>query len=158
MSLPETGKRKRGRAKLDSPPARYVPPSEEPRIFINIQVGLSTFKALVDPGSVCSYVDKTTADRFLAQGWAHREDDTVAVMADGTEMPLGKRLSGQLSAMGKLIEAEVSILSNLSHEILLGIDLLSFLGLEISINKQKVFPPLRNYIKGRSAPYKGPYQ
>ena len=57
--------------------------------------------------------------------------------------------------MVKRIEAEVSVLAKLSHEILLGIDLLSLLGLEIRINRQRVFPPLRNY-QGATCTVQGP--
>ena len=79
-----------------SNPALSDTENEETRVFIPVGIDGYTLRALVDPGSVCSYVNKKAATLCLRHKWDRQKSNTIAHMADGTETQLGEQLSGRM--------------------------------------------------------------
>ena len=57
----------------------------------------------------------------------------IAVLANGIEAPLEKRLAGKIHVADRDIWAEFPIMLNLSQNVLFGMDILTKLGLKITI-------------------------
>ena len=137
----EAAKRATDRANITSSPVRKSKStSTDPRAFISVQIGAHWFTALIDPGSVRSYVDQKTGQHCRKQEWRVEDSGETAILADGSEVSLGKKLSGTITAANWKIEAELLVLPNLSPGILLGMDVLSRLGLAMFINGINITP------------------
>ena len=61
-------------------------------------------------------------------------------MADGTEASLGLSLTGYLRATKKTIRVKVPVMDHHNHDILLGIDILTSLQMEMTLNGIKILP------------------
>ena len=96
LRLQQAGKREPGRAQSVSNPALSNTDYEETRVFIPVRIGGHTLHALVDPGSVCSYVNTKTATLYLRHDWDRQKGNTIALMAVGMETLLGEHLSGRM--------------------------------------------------------------
>ena len=118
-------KRETGRAHSGSGSARSDTEDEEPRVFIPVRIGRNTLQALIDPGSVCSYVNRRVAALSIKQGWKREKNDSVALIADGTETPLGECLSGRMLVMNKWVRMKTTIMHQMSYDVLLGMDVLA---------------------------------
>ena len=68
------------------------------------------------------------------------DNGETATLADGSELNLGKKLTGTITAVNRNIESEFLELPNLSPGVLLGMDALSKLGLQIFINGINITP------------------
>ena len=137
----KAGKRATDRANITSSPVRKSKStSTDPRAFISVQIGAHWFTALIDPGSVRSYVDQKTDQHGRKQEWRMEDSHETAILADGSEVSLGRKLSGMISAANRKIEAEFLKLPNLSPGILLGMDALSKLGLQMFIKGINITP------------------
>ena len=135
----KAGKRATDRANITSSPVRKSKStSTDPRAFISVQIGAHWFTAFIDPGSVCSYVDQKTGQHCLKQKWRVKDSGETAILADGSEVSLGKKLSGTITAANWKIEKEFLELPN--PGILLGMDALSKLGLQMFINGINMIP------------------
>ena len=64
----------------------------------------------------------------------------TAILADGSEVSVGRKFSGMITAANRKIEAKFLELPNLSAGILLGMDALSKLGLQMFINGINITP------------------
>ena len=135
----KAGKRATNRANITSSPVRESK-STEPRAFTYVQIGALWFIALIDSGSVSSYVDQKTGHHCWKQQWRVEDSRETAILADGSEVSLGRKLSGTITAANRKIETEFLELPNLSAGILLGMDALSKLGLQMFMNGMKITP------------------
>ena len=104
------------------------------------QIGAHWYTALIDPGFVRSYVDQKTGQHYRKQEWRVEDSHETAILADGSGVSLGRKLSGLITAANRKIEAEFLELPNLSPGILLGMDALSKLGLQMFINGINITP------------------
>ena len=97
MSVPDVGKRKADRADQTCSSVRETH-STDPRPFIQIKVGRNWTTALVDPGSVRSYLDQKHAEQCRREGWEIADSGETAIMADGAIVDLGGRITGTITA------------------------------------------------------------
>ena len=74
------------------------------------------------------------------QQWRVEESCEIAILADGSEVSLGRKLLGTITAANREIETEFLELLNLNPGILLGMDALSKLGLQMFINGINITP------------------
>ena len=90
--MPEVGKRQADRADLTCSPVRETS-STDPRHFIKAKIGRKWTTALVDPGSVQYYLDQKHAQQCRREGWEVADSGETAVMADGTIVDLGGKIT-----------------------------------------------------------------
>ena len=135
----EAGKRATDRAKATSSPARKSK-STDPRAFISVQIGEHWFTALIDHRSVRSYVNQKTGKHCRKQQWTVEDSGKTAILADGSEITLGRKLSGTITAANRNIGTVFLELPNLSPGVLFGMDALSKLGLQMFINGINITP------------------
>ena len=58
----------------------------DPRAFISVQIGENWFTALIDPGTVRSYVDQKTGQHCRKQKWSMEDSSETAILADASEV------------------------------------------------------------------------
>ena len=97
--------------------------------------------ALIDPGSVSSYINKRTAANCKKHGWKSKIDQRVTILADGTETKLKDSFIGQIRVMEKTIRQQFLVMENLNHDMLLGMDALRKLNIKIQLNGQTLRNP-----------------
>ena len=85
-------------------------------------------------------MDQKTGQHSRKQEWRVENSRETAILADGSEVTLERKLSGTITAANRKIEAEFLELPNLSPEILLRMDALSKLGLQMFINGINITP------------------
>ena len=124
LPLPKAGKRQEDRAHHTHRPVQRIN-ARDPRAFIQVQIVARRATALIDPGSVRSYLDRWTIHRCGEYGCQREQGDEVAILADGSEVSLGDKLIGDITAAGLTIPAEFLELPSLKPAVLLGMDILS---------------------------------
>ncbi|XP_076300585.1 uncharacterized protein LOC143218903 [Lasioglossum baleicum] len=129
-----------GRAKITYNPAIDPP---ENRIFLGVTINNHQTEALLDSGSVCSYVNNAMARKCVAAGWQVAKESTLAAMADGTEAELKWSIRGTGIINGIPLEHQYFVMGSMEHEVLLGMDALSKLGLAIRIGDQEIYPAIK---------------
>ena len=154
LPLPKAGKRQEDRAHHAHRPVQRNN-ARDPRAFIQVRIGARRVTALIDPGSVRSYLDRRMSHRCREDGWQREEGDEVAILADGSEVPLGDRLTGNITAAGLTIPAEFLELPSLKPVVLLGMDVLSKLRLQMILVGTDITPG-RNKDKGATFAISGP--
>ena len=137
----DCGCKEPGLAQSVSNPALSNTDNEETRVFIPVGIGGYTLRALVDPGSVCSYVNKKTATLCLRHNWDRQKGNTIALMADGTETRLGEHLSGRMRITNRCFDVRFITMRQMTYDVLLGMDILAPLGLTMTLNGTRIFPP-----------------
>ena len=85
-------------------------------------------------------MDQKTGQHCRNQKWRVEDSDETAILAEGSEVSLGKKFSGTITAANRKIETEFLELPHLSPGILLGMDALSKLGLQMFINGINITP------------------
>ena len=103
---------------------------------MKVFLGKQSVIALIDPGSVRSYVNEETARICQKNKWRQETSQRIAVLADGTETTLKNSLTGQIRTINKKFTHQFLIMKNLSHNMLLGMDALRKLKIKISLNGQ----------------------
>lgn len=96
--------------------------------------------ALVDPGSMCSFLNDRAARACEQQGWRQLGNERIAILADGSESALGVQLSGRCQAMNRSIWAKFLVMPNLRQEVLLGVDILIKMGLKMYLDGVDITP------------------
>ena len=85
------------------------------------------FNALIDTGSVTSYVNETVAQLSRDHHQPPTPSRTAAKLANGLTIELNGTLTLELQVCGQTITHPVSVLQGLSTDLLLGVDILGAL-------------------------------
>lgn len=67
--------------------------------------------------------------------WKLKIDQRVAVLADGMKTKLKNSFVGQIRVIEKTIRQRFFVMKNLSHDMLLGMDVLKKLNIKIELNE-----------------------
>ena len=135
--MPENGKRQADRVDQTCSPVRETS-STDPRPFIKVKIGHKWETALVDPGSVRSYLDQKHTQRCRREGWEVADSVETAIMVDGAIVDIGEKITGKITAANHRIQSEFMELPSLSPGVLLGMDILSRHNLQIFLNGIKI--------------------
>ena len=82
-----------------------------------------------------------TATLCLRHDWDRQKGNNIALMADGTETRLGEHLSGRMRITGQWFDVQVTTMRQMTYDVLLGMDILAPLGLTMTLNGTRIFPP-----------------